>query len=146
MRRQLEKLYGEDSSGAETGDGRTASVLRQAADLITMPVKPAVRAAAYRVIADLPGVRAGRVTDPLGVRASVSRSPARRGPRWGVCNSGWSWNLSTCAMLCEQSVLVEPSPRAREAGLDAGTTVNYEATTRMSWGEHQITVPKNAGH
>lgn len=53
---------------------------------------------------------------------------------------------STGAMLCEQTVLVEPSARAREAGLEAGTTVNYEATTRMSWGEHQITVPKNAGH
>ncbi|MDX3585118.1 hypothetical protein OG920_19680 [Streptomyces europaeiscabiei] len=41
-------------------------------------------------------------------------------------------------------VLVEPSARAREVGLDAGTTVNYTATTRMGWGERQITVPENA--
>ncbi|MFF3055739.1 hypothetical protein [Streptomyces sp. NPDC057909] len=38
------------------------------------------------------------------------------------------------------------SARAREAALDAGTTLNYQATSRMSWGEHQITVPKNAHH
>lgn len=44
----------------------------------------------------------------------------------------------------EQLVLVEPSARAQEAGLDAGTTVNYSATTRMTWGESQNTVPENA--
>ncbi|MCZ1001566.1 CU044_5270 family protein [Streptomyces mirabilis] len=92
LRRQLEKLYAADSSDAETGAGRTAYVLRQAADLITMPVKPAVRAAAYRVIADLPGVRGlGRVTDPLGREGVGVAFPARRGPRWGACSSGWSW-------------------------------------------------------
>ncbi len=51
---------------------------------------------------------------------------------------------STGAMLSDQVVLVKASARAKEAGLDAGTTVNYEATTRMNWGERQIAVPKNA--
>ncbi|MEU0814587.1 CU044_5270 family protein [Streptomyces mirabilis] len=147
LRRQLEKLYAEDSSDAETGAGRTAYVLRQAADLITMPVKPAVRAAAYRVIADLPGVRGlGRVTDPLGREGVGVAFPGTARTPLGSVQQRLVVDPSTGAMLCEQSVLVEPSARAREAGLDAGTTVNYEATTRMSWGEHQITVPKNAGH
>ncbi|MEH0634455.1 CU044_5270 family protein [Streptomyces bottropensis] len=52
LRRELERRHRQDS-GAEISD-RTAYVLRQAADLITMPVKPAVRAAAYRVMADSP--------------------------------------------------------------------------------------------
>ncbi|MFF8025804.1 CU044_5270 family protein [Streptomyces sp. NPDC007896] len=147
LRRRLEKLYGEDSSGAETGGGRTAYVLRQAADLITMPVKPAVRAAAYRVIADLPGVRGlGRVTDPLGREGVGVAFPGTARTPLGSVQQRLVVDPSTGAMLCEQSVLVEPSARAREAGLDAGTTVNYEATTRMSWGERQITVPKNAKH
>ncbi|MDH6627548.1 hypothetical protein M2271_005374 [Streptomyces sp. LBL] len=144
LRRQLEKAYAEDK-GAETSAGRTAYVLRQAADLITMPVKPAVRAAAYRVMAELPGVRGlGRVTDPLG-RAGVGvvfpdtgRTPL------GSVEQRLVVDPSTGAMLAEQVVLVEPSDRAQEVGLDAGTTVNYTATTRMSWGENQITVPENA--
>lgn len=144
LRRQLEELYAADS-GADTGAGRTAYVLRQAADLVTMPVKPAVRAAAYRVMAELPGVRGlGRVTDPLGrTGVGVAFPGTARTPLGGVAQQ-LVVDPSTGAMLAEQSVLVEPSARAREAGLDAGTTVNYTATTRMSWGENQITVPKNA--
>ncbi|WP_327419947.1 hypothetical protein OG612_41265 [Streptomyces sp. NBC_01527] len=65
--RYLERLYAQDSGAETSTSGRSAWMLRQAADLITMPVKPGVRAAAYRVMADLPGVRVvGRVTDPLG--------------------------------------------------------------------------------
>lgn len=147
LRRQLERLHGEDSSGAETSGGRTVYVLRQAADLITMPVKPGVRAAAYRVIAELPGVRGlGRVTDPLGREGVGVAFPGTVRTPLGSVQQRLVVDPSTGAMLCEQDVLVEPSARAREAGLDPGTTVNYSATTRMSWGERQITVPKNARH
>lgn len=79
LRTYLERLYAADS-GAETGAGRTAWLLRQAANLITMPVKPAVRAAAYRVMADLPGVKVlGRVSAPLG-REGVESSTRPCGP------------------------------------------------------------------
>lgn len=145
LRRELERLYGEDS-GAEV-KGRTAYVLRQAADLITMPVKPAVRAAAYRVMAEQPGVRGlGRVTDPLGREGVGIAFPGTHRTPLGSVEQRLVVDPSTGEMLCEQLVLVEPSARAREAGLDAGTTVNYTATTRMSWGESQIKVPKNAEH
>lgn len=146
LRRELERLYAKDSA-AETDGGRTNYVLRRAADLITMPVEPAVRAAAYRVMAELPGVRGlGRVTDPLG-RAGVGIAfpDTFQGPL-GSVEQRLIVDPSTGAMLAEQVVLVEPSAKARKAGLDAGTTVNYEATTRMSWGERQITVPENAQH
>ncbi|MFD3735814.1 CU044_5270 family protein [Streptomyces sp. NPDC058632] len=146
LRRELEKLYAEDS-GADTGVGRTAYVLRRAADLVTMPVKPAVRAAAYRVMADLPGVRGlGRVTDPLGREGVGVAFPGTARTPLGSVEQRLVVDPSTGAMLAEQVVLVEPSARAQEAGLDAGTTVNYGATTRMSWEESQITVPENAQH
>ncbi|MEU6029491.1 CU044_5270 family protein [Streptomyces tauricus] len=144
LHRELERLYAQDS-GADTGVGRTAYVLRQAANLITMPVEPAVRAAAYRVMAELPGVRGlGRVTDPLGREGVGFTFPGTPSTPLGTVEQRLVVDPSTGEMLAELSVLVEPSARAEKAGLDAGTTVNYSATTRMSWGEHQITVPKNA--
>ncbi|WP_328492931.1 CU044_5270 family protein [Streptomyces sp. NBC_00414] len=144
LRRELERLYAQDS-GADTGVGRTAYVLRQAAGLITMPVEPAVRAAAYRVMAELPGVRGlGRVTDPLGREGVGFTFPGTARTALGGVEERLVVDESTGEMLCEQLLLVEPSARAEEAGLDAGTTVNYSATTRMGWGEHQITVPENA--
>ncbi|MEU0075539.1 CU044_5270 family protein [Streptomyces sp. NPDC006332] len=145
LRRELERRYGQDS-GAETKD-RTAYVLRLAADLITMPVKPAVRAAAYRVMAEQPGVRGlGHVTDPLGREGVGVAFPGTQATPLGSVEQRLVVDPSTGEMLCEQLVLVEPSARARQAGLDAGTTVNYTATTRMSWGESQIKVPENAKH
>ncbi|MFS8200445.1 CU044_5270 family protein [Streptomyces sp. CWNU-52B] len=144
LRRELEKLYAQDS-GADAGAGRTAYVLRQAAGLVTMPVEPAVRAAAYRVMAELPGVRGlGRVTDPLGREGVGFTFPGTASTPLGGVQQRLVVDPSTGELLCEQLVLTEPSARAEEAGLDAGTTVNYTATTRMAWGEKQITVPENA--
>ncbi|HSX98221.1 MAG TPA: CU044_5270 family protein [Streptomyces sp.] len=145
LRRELERRHGQDS-GAEISD-RTAYVLRQAADLVTMPVKPAVRAAAYRVMAEQPGVRGlGRVTDPLGREGVGIAFPGTHATPLGSVEQRVVVDPSTGELLAEQLVLVEPSARAREAGLDAGTTVNYTATTRMGWGESQIEVPANARH
>ncbi|MDX3075625.1 CU044_5270 family protein [Streptomyces sp. MI02-7b] len=145
LSRYLERLHAQDN-GADTGAGnRSAWMLRQAANLVTMPVKPGVRAAAYRVMADLPGVRVtGRVTDPLG-RAGVGVDfPVSYRTPLGTTRERLVVDPSTGAMLSDEVVLLEPSAQARTAGLGAGTTVNYSATTRMSWGERQITVPKNA--
>ncbi|MFJ2397235.1 CU044_5270 family protein [Streptomyces sp. NPDC087843] len=146
LRHYLERLYAPDS-GAETGSGRAAWVLRQTANLITMPVKPAVRAAAYRVMADLPGVKVlGRVSDPLGREGVGVVFPGTDRTPLGITQQRLVVDPATGAMLSEQQVLVEPSARAREAGLKEGATLYYQATTRMSWGEHQIKVPKNAHH
>ncbi|MDT0461906.1 CU044_5270 family protein [Streptomyces gibsoniae] len=142
LRQYLERLHAEDN-GAGTGD--SAWMLRQAADLVTMPVKPAVRAAAYRVMADLPGVRVvARVTDPLGRQGVGVEFPGTFRTPLGSTRQQLVVDPFTGALLSEEAVLVEPSARAEAAGLDAGTTVNYAATTRMSWGERQITVPENA--
>lgn len=145
LRRHLGRLYAQDN-GAESGTSdRSGWMLRQAANLVTMPVKPGVRAAAYRLMADLPGVRVvGRTTDPLGRQGVGVDFPVAYPTSLGTTRERLVVDPSTGEMLSDEVVLVEPSARAKAAGLGAGTTVNYSATTRMSWGEHQITVPKNA--
>lgn len=144
LRRRLERLYREDS-GAETGAGRTAWMIRHAADLITMPVKPAVRAAAYRVIAELPGIRAlGTTTDPVGRKGVGIAVPGTARTPLGKVEQQLIVDPTTGALLSEQVVLTEPSAAARDAGLEAGATMNYTATTRMGWAERQIDVPENA--
>ncbi|MFF7211929.1 CU044_5270 family protein [Streptomyces sp. NPDC008238] len=145
LRRSLERLYAQDNGADTGGSGRTSWMLRQAGNLATMPVKPGVRAAAYRVMAELPGVKVtGGVADPLGREGVAVDFPVTyRGPL-GTTRQRLIVDPATGAMLSDELVLVTPSARAAEAGLAAGTTVNYNATTRMSWGEQQITVPKNA--
>lgn len=146
--RYLGKLYAQakGTDGAEGGtSGRSTWILRQAGDLVTMPVKPAVRAAAYRVMADLPGVRVvGQVTDPLGRQGVGVEYPGTYHGPLGTTKQRLVIDPATGAMLGDQLLLVTPTARATSAGLKAGTTLNYQATTRMSWGEHQIDVPKNA--
>ncbi|MEU9388269.1 CU044_5270 family protein, partial [Streptomyces sp. NPDC048279] len=145
LRRYLEALYAQDN-GADGGtSGRGSWMLRQAGNLITMPVKPGVRAAAYRVMAGLPGVRVvGHVTDPLGREGVGVEFPDAYPTPLGTTRERLVVDPSTGSMLSDQTLLLEPSARAEKAGLKAGTTVSNEATTRMGWGEQQITVPKNA--
>jgi hypothetical protein len=145
LRRYLEALYAQDN-GADSGtSGRSSWMLRQAGNLITMPVKPSVRAAAYRVMADLPGVRVvGHVSDPLGREGVGVEFPTAYPTPLGTTRERLVVDPSTGEMLSDQTLLVEPSARARTAGLKAAMTVDYAATTRMGWGEQQITVPKNA--
>ncbi|MFC4466083.1 CU044_5270 family protein [Streptomyces xiangluensis] len=144
LRRQFQRLYERDRGGENSGD-RTAWMLRQAADVITMPVKPGTRAAAYRLLADLPGIRVqGSATDPLGRKGIGITLPDHAETPLGSVEQRLVVDPSTGALLAELIVLAEPSATARQAGLDAGTTVNYSATTRMEWAQRQITVPENA--
>jgi hypothetical protein len=146
LRRQFERLYERDGGAEHSGD-RTAWMLRQAANLITMPVKPGTRAAAYRLLADLPGIRVqGSATDPLGREGIGIALPDKAETPLGSVEQRLVVDPSTGALLAEVSVLAEPSVTARQAGLDAGTKVSCSATTRMEWAQRQITVPENARH
>lgn len=145
LRRCLEELYAQDN-GADGGtSGRSTWMLRQAGNLVTMPVKPEVRAAAYRVMAGLPGVRVvGHVADPLGRAGVAVEFPGTYRTALGTTKQRLVIDPSTGDMLSDELLLVEPSARAKAAGLKTGTAVNYQATSRMGWGERQITVPKDA--
>ncbi|WP_432186352.1 CU044_5270 family protein [Streptomyces sp. Tue6028] len=141
LRQELVRLYGQDGGA----DGRTAWMLRQIANLITMPVKPGTRAAAYRVLADLPDIRVeGPATDPLGRSGVAITLPVRAATVLGDVEQRLVVDPTTGALLSDESVLVEPSAVARDAGLKSGTTVHYQATTQMEWADRQITVPAHA--
>ncbi|MGI5466680.1 CU044_5270 family protein [Streptomyces sp. CA-132043] len=140
LRDQLVRMYEEDS-GSETA-GRTEWLWRQAANLISLPVEPGVRAAAYRVIADLPGIRSlGEVTDPLGRKGAGFALPATDRPGYGSVRSELIVNPATGALLSDQEMLTKPSAKAAEAGLAAGTPVNYTATVTAEWTDRQLKTP-----
>ncbi len=141
LRQELVRLYRQDGGA----DGRTAWMLRQIANLITMPVRPGTRAAAYRVLADLPDIHVeGPATDPLGRAGVAITLPVRATTVLGDVEQRLVVDPATGALLSDQSVLVEPSAVARDAGLKSGATMHFEATTQMEWADRQITVPANA--
>ncbi|MEV6132038.1 CU044_5270 family protein [Streptomyces violaceusniger] len=136
----LSDLYRED--GGSEVRGRTEWMWRQAAGLIGLPVKAEVRAAAYRVIAGLPGIRAlGEVTDPLGREGVGFALPASDRPGYGTGRSELIVDPATGALLSEQEVLTEPDAKATKAGLTSGTVVNYTATVRSEWTDRQLKTP-----
>ncbi|MGW7753529.1 CU044_5270 family protein [Streptomyces violaceusniger] len=141
LKKVLSDLYREDS-GSEVR-GRTEWMWRQAAGLIGLPVKAEVRAAAYRVIAGLPGIRAlGEVTDPLGREGVGFALPASDRPGYGTGRSELIVDPATGALLSEQEVLTEPDAKAAKAGLTSGTVVNYTATVRSEWTDRQLKTPE----
>ncbi|MFD8865624.1 CU044_5270 family protein [Streptomyces sp. NPDC059590] len=141
LKEYLEGLYEEDR-GSEIS-GRTEWMWRQAAGLITLPVRPEVRAAAYRVIAGLPGIRSlGEVTDPLGRKGVGFALPATERPDYGTARSELIVDPATGALLSDQEVLTKPNAKAAEAGLTAGTVVNYTATVKSEWTDRQLKTPK----
>ncbi|MCA1224239.1 CU044_5270 family protein [Streptomyces sp. 8L] len=141
LRAKLLALYAQDDGA----DALTEWMLHQTAGLITMPVKPGTRAAAYRLIASLPGIKINAsATDPLGRKGVGITLPVKAATLLGSQEELLVVDPSNGDLLSDQYLLVKPSDFAQDAGLKGGSTVNYEATTRMAWSNHQITVPKNA--
>ncbi|NUS87083.1 MAG: CU044_5270 family protein [Streptomyces sp.] len=141
LKQALAELYEEDR-GSEI-PGRTEWMWQQAANLINLPVKPEVRAAAYRVIADLPGIRSlGEVTDQLGRKGVGFALPAIELPGYGTGRSELIVDPATGALLSDQQVLTKPNAKAAEAGLTAGTVVHYTANVTSRWSDQQLKTPK----
>lgn len=117
-------------------------MFNQVSGLITLPVSSGVRAAAYRVLADLPGIRSlGTVTDPLGrTGVAVALPPLMIGDL-GQEQQQLVVDPATNTILSQQTVLVAPSALAARAGLKAGTTINYTATTHIGWTDQQVALP-----
>lgn len=125
--------------------GRSAWLLRVAADLIMMPVKSGVRAAAYRLMADLPGVEMRTdVEDPLGRKGVSVSFPALSHTFLGDVRQRLVVDPASGELLADQSLLMKPSAKAQEVGLKTGVTVNYSATTRMTWSAEQVAEPQDA--
>ena len=117
-------------------------MFNQVTGLITLPVSNAVRAAAYRVLANLPGISSlGTVTDPLGRTGVAVALPAISTGDLGKQQQQLIVDPGTNTILSQQIVLVEPSQLAEQAGMKAGTVLNYTATTHIGWTNQQIPLP-----
>lgn len=121
------------ANGSDGGDF-TWWMFAQASNLITEPVSAQVRASAYRIIANLPGITSlGEVTDALGrTGVGVALAPFQQG-NMGTEQEEIVVDPATNTLLANQTVLRTPSPLARQAGLTPGTPVVYTATTSIGW-------------
>ncbi|MCW2876986.1 MAG: hypothetical protein JWQ95_1086 [Sphaerisporangium sp.] len=128
-------LQGYAGHGTESGEPQDAdSWLYQVTSglLRDMPVEPAVRAAAYKVLAGLDGVRSlGEVTDALGrTGQGIARSE-----NWS--GAGFERQIiidpRTGILLTDQIVAVRAT--GGYAWAKPGTPIWWEATTEASWTE-----------
>ncbi|SNS25771.1 CU044_5270 family protein [Actinomadura mexicana] len=97
--------------------------------VMEMPVKPGVRAAAFRMLAGLPAVRSlGKVTDSQG-RTGSAIALEEKTPR-GVVREEMIIDLAAGAALASRNVMVAPA-----AGVDvpAGRTMNSTALVGAEW-------------
>lgn len=133
-------LYGRSAGNGPNDEADW--MFTQLSELITLPVSSAVRAAAYRVLANLPGITSlGTVTDPLGRSGVAVALPPMAVGDLGQQQRQLIVDPDTNTILSQQVVLVAPSPLAAEAGLTAGTVVNYTATTRIGWTDQPVALP-----
>ncbi|GAA4581506.1 hypothetical protein GCM10023194_12970 [Planotetraspora phitsanulokensis] len=106
--------------------------------LSDMPVKPAVRAAAYKVLAGLDGVRSlGEVTDALG-RKGQGIGRAESWPN-GQYERQLIIDPETGLLLTDQIVAVHAG--GQWAGAKPGTVVNYNAITKAEWTNNKPVKP-----
>ncbi|MBP2705533.1 CU044_5270 family protein [Microbispora sp. RL4-1S] len=131
LKRYLLKGYQGHGTEANTPMDADAWLFQVTAGLLEdMPVKPATRAAAYKVLAGIDGVRnLGQVTDALGRTATgVGRTetwPTGRFERQLLIDP------DTGALLTDQYVAVEP--RGEYSWAKPGTPINWTATIKASW-------------
>jgi hypothetical protein len=137
-------LQGYAGHGTESNDAQDAdSWLYQVTSglLRDMPVKPAVRAAAYQVLAGLKGVRSlGEVTDTLGrTGQGVARSENWSG---GGFERQIIVDPQTGMLLTDQIVAVRAT--GGYAWAKPGTPIWWEATTDASWTDQAPEKPESA--
>ncbi|GLW11220.1 hypothetical protein Misp01_63480 [Microtetraspora sp. NBRC 13810] len=139
LRRYL--LAGYEGHGTESDEKQDAdSWLFQVTSglLSEMPVKPAVRAAAYRVLAGIPGVRSlGEVTDVLGRKAQgIARTETGRTGRY---ERQLLVDPETGVLQTDQIVAVEPT--GPNAWAKPGTITWWSATTTATWTDDKPVKP-----
>lgn len=111
-------------------------------ELFSEPAPSNVRAAAYRMLARVPGIRSlGSVTDPLGRRGQAVALPVGAPPGGPAEERRLIVDTTTGRLLAEETVLVQArpggpvsDPRApMEQTAPAGTVLNYRAWQQAVW-------------
>jgi hypothetical protein len=128
--RLLEGYAGHNSESNEAQDADAWLFQATAGLLADMPVKPAVRAAAFKVLAGIDGVRSlGQVTDALG-RTATGIGRTENWPT-GTFERQLLINPETGILLTDQIVAVHPS--GEYAWAKPGTPIIWTATTEAAW-------------
>ncbi|WP_433475848.1 CU044_5270 family protein [Spirillospora sp. CA-142024] len=105
-------------------------LMSNAQKLGAAPVKPEVRAAMYRLLADSPGIRSlGPVTDPLGRRGDGVARQVRTGDT--VVDERLVIDPATGRLLAQESVMVKPGKAS--GGIKPGTVFSYSALVSYGW-------------
>ncbi|HJP79636.1 MAG TPA: CU044_5270 family protein [Pseudonocardiaceae bacterium] len=136
----LAKYYAQD--GGESNTDQPDWMFEQVSGLISLPISSSVRASAYRILANLPGITSlGTVTDPLGRAGVAVALPPRQSGDLGQQQDQLIVDPRTSTILSSQLVLVQPSKLAISAGMTAGTVTYYQATTHIGWTDQQVGIP-----
>lgn len=118
--------------GVNTGQSMAAAVFQEGMQIaVHLPVTPALRAAAFRMMADLPGVRAvGQVRDPLGrlgYAVAMPQSAADSGSEFRLIVDTSSGNT-----LGYEFVITRPDPGNPHTA-KVGQVTAYEAVVDSGW-------------
>jgi len=137
------KYYGlADGSGGQAVGENLQWMFTQAANLIAMPVPPAVRAAAYRLLAGLPGIEdLGPASDASGRSGLALALPAQTSGALGSVREELLVNPQSDSILAIEQVVVAPSAEARAAGLKPGAVVDYTTITGIGWSDRPLALP-----
>jgi hypothetical protein len=110
--------------------------------LAEWPLTPRTRAAAYRLLAGLPGIRSiGRVTDPLG-RPGVAVARTGHDHGTGMVETQFIFDPGTSAFLASQTIL--RTPAAGTVIRRPGTRLSYYALLTAEWINH-LPLPARLG-
>ncbi|GAA3935583.1 hypothetical protein GCM10023085_16220 [Actinomadura viridis] len=105
--------------------------------LLDVPVTPKVRAAAYRMLAGLPGVRSlGRLKDPLG-RPGVGVAMPEARSDGSILERQLIIDPGTGLLLADQEIVIRPGG----SWLKAGWRETYSARQNANWTTTEPTLP-----
>ena len=116
-------------------------ILSDAGPLMGKPVTPETRAAVFRAIADLPGVRSlGAMRDPLGRQGVAIATTARREQGTGGLERWLIVDPATARLLAVEDVALTPSTSSQWAR--PGSPVTWTAVAHGGWAAQ---APEHAG-
>jgi hypothetical protein len=132
LKRVLLSMLGPERDGARSPAETARWLWNETLNMLAeWPLTPRTRAAAYRMLARLPGIRSiGRVTDPLG-RAGVAVARTGHDREFGVVERQYIFDPDTSAFLASQAIL--RTPTAGTAIRRPGTRLDYYALVTADW-------------
>jgi hypothetical protein len=134
LRAYLLQIYASSDQAQAAGDvpaSRDEWLFLIASELLAAPVTPAVRSAAFSVMADVPGVHAlGQVRDLQG-RTGTGVGMAQHMGTTGTWERQLVFDPSTGLLLADQEIVVQPGPANPWA--PSGTRISYETILAAGW-------------